>query len=375
MSSIRKRNWKGPEGELKSAWLVTYRDSAGKRREKQFQRKREAEAWLTKAAWEVSQGVHTADSQSITIGQAADLWIAKAEGEGRERSTVKQYRELARIHIVPLLGAERLSRLTMPAVEAYRDALVATRSKAMAGKAVRALSSIIAEAQRRGLVAQNVAKGVKVVRSKREKKKVLIPPKDDLRAMLEVAPANFRPLLMTVIFTGLRSSELRALRRHDVNLKVGEITVEQRADQWGVIGSPKSEAGYRTVPIPPMLVTELRAWMLRSPVSPLGLLFPNSEGGVRLHSNMLNREYWPLQVAAGLTRPGVGGQERARYDFHALRHASASAWIKQGVDLKCLTTWMGHSSVQITIDTYGHLIKDARSNAAIVAAAQADLLG
>ena len=96
---------------------------------------------------------------------------------------------------------------------------------------------------------------------------------------------------------------------------------------------------------------------------------------MRLHSNMLNREYWPLQVAAGLTRTGADGKERARYDFHALRHAAGSAWIRQGVDLKCLTTWMGHSSVQITIDTYGHLLKDERSNAAIVAAAQADLMG
>lgn len=381
MSKVTKRSWITPKGEKKTAWRADYRDGSGARRAKQFDRKKDAEAWLTKAAWEVSQGVHTADSQSITVAQAADLWIRKAEGEGRERSTIKQYQELARIHIKPLIGAERLSKLTMPAVENYRDALVATRSKAMAGKAVRALSSIITEAQRRGLVAQNVAKGVKVIRSKREKKKVVIPTREDLRAMLQAAGDDFRPLLMTVIFTGLRSSELRALRRSDVNLKAGEITVEQRADQWGVIGSPKSEAGHRTVPIPPMLVSELRAWMLRSPVSPLGLLFPNSEGGVRLHSNMLNREYWPLQVAAGL-KVDTGRKDgegvpifRAKYDFHSLRHAAASAWIRQGVDLKCLTTWMGHSSVQITIDTYGHLLKDERSNAAIVAAAQADLMG
>jgi integrase len=181
-------------------------------------------------------------------------------------------------------------------------------------------------------------------------------------------------LLMTVVFTGLRSSEIRAIRRQDVNLKVGEITVEQRADQWGVIGSPKSEAGHRTVPIPAMLVSELRAWTLRSPVSPLGLLFPNVAGGVRLHSNLLNREYWPLQVKAGLTRPGRGGAPRAKYDFHSLRHAAASAWIKQRIDLKRLTTWLGHASVQITLDTYGHLIKDEMGDAAIVAAAQAELL-
>lgn len=93
------------------------------------------------------------------------------------------------------------------------------------------------------------------------------------------------------------------------------------------------------------------------PPSTLGLVFPNSEGGVRLYSNMLHREYWPLQVEAGLVRKS-GKKMRAKYDFHSLRQAAASAWIKQRVDLKRLTTWLGHASVQITLDTYGHLIKD-----------------
>jgi integrase len=66
--------------------------------------------------------------------------------------------------------------------------------------------------------------------------------------------------------------------------------------------------------------------------------------------------------------------KRAKYDFPALRHAAASAWIKQKVDLKRLTTWLGHSSVQITLDTYGYLIKDEVGDAAIVAAAQAELM-
>ena len=224
---------------------------------------------------------------------------------------------------------------------------------------------------------------MKVIRSKREKKKIIVPPKQDLRAMIDKGGSDFpdfRPLLLTAIFAGLRSSELRGLRRVDVDLRAAELTVCQRADQWGDIGAPKSQAGHRTIPIPPMLVSALREWMLRAPPSPLGLLFPNSEGGVRLHSNMLSREYWPLQVAAGLSEPtdkrGEEGQRlvRARYDFHSLRHAAASAWIKQHVDLKRLTTWLGHASVQTTLDVYGHLIRDQHGDAAIVAAAQAELL-
>lgn len=178
--------------------------------------------------------------------------------------------------------------------------------------------------------------------------------KQDLRAMLATAEAEFadyRPLVLTAIFAGLRSSELRGLRKVDVDLRAGEITVCQRANAWGVIGSPKSEAGHRTIPIRPILVTVLREMMLRAPRSKQGLMFPNSVGGVRLYSNMLNREYWPLQIAAGLCEP-TGEQDeegrpiiKARYDFHSLRHAAASAWIKQKVDLKRLTTWLGHSSV------------------------------
>lgn len=386
MATIKKRSWTNARGERKEAWQLRYVDGQGVERAKQFDRKGDASAYLTKVGWEVSQGTHTPDSTSVTVAKAADLWISTAKANERERSTIKQYQELARLHIKPLIGERKLSQLTVPMVELFKDSLLETRSKAMAAKALSALSSILRDAQRRGLVAQNVAKGVNVVRSKRDKKKVIIPTREDIRAMLAAAteladeqPA-LHPLIMTVALTGLRSSELRGFRKIDVDLKAGVVHVNQRADQWGEIGPPKSEAGTRSIPVPQALVSELRKWILRAPVGEAGLLFPNSEGGVRLHSNLLNREYWPLQVKAGLTRASVkkdadgNDTPHARYDFHALRHYAASAWIKQKVDLKRLTTWLGHSSVQITLDTYGHLIKDEQGDAAIVAATAAELL-
>ena len=182
---------------------------------------------------------------------------------------------------------EKLSKPSMPAVEAFRDALVASRSRAMAGKAVRALSSILTEAQRRGLVAQNVAKGVKVIRPSRDRAPAVIPTKVELKAMVASAEDDFRPMLLTANFTGLRSSELRGLRWQVINLKTAAVTVAQRADQWGVIGSPKSKAGYRSVPRAPAVVAESRAWKLRCPKGQLGLAFPNGQGGVVHHSNLL----------------------------------------------------------------------------------------
>ena len=383
--AIRERAWTSSKGEEKKAWLVDYRDGAGVRRFKQFARKKDAKEWLTEAAWEVSKGLHTADSQSVTVAAAADLWIKAAEGNERERGTVEQYRTIARLHIIPLIGAERLSKLSRPKVERFRDQLLETRSKAMAGKAVRALSRIIGEAQRRGLVAQNVASAVKVNRPSRDKPKVEIPTKDELRAMLEHA-GELKPLLMTAIFSGLRASELRGLRWHDIDLKENTITVLQRADKYCDIGPPKSASGYRTIPISAALVSELKAWKLRCPNGKLGLAFPNSVGGVQDYGHLLRRRFFPVQVAAGVCEPVIeagkpkmdakGNQvQQARYGLHSLRHAAASAWIKQGVDLKRLTVWLGHSSVQMSVDVYGHLLTDPAGDAALIEAAHVELLG
>lgn len=380
--AIRKRAWIAPNGEQKQAWLVDYRDQAGKRRAKQFTRRKDAEEWKVTAAYEVRQGTHTPDSQTITVGHAADLWVRSAELRDRERGTVDQYKQLARLHIKPLIGGVKLSRLSVARVAAFRDELLETRSKSMAAKAVRALSLILNDAQERGLVAQNIARKVKVGQSTRET--ILVPTKAELQALIKNAPADLKPIILTAIFTGLRASELRGLRWCDVDLKGNTLTVAQRADKFGKIGPPKSKAGNRSIPLPAVLVSELREWKLRCPRGPLGLAFPNTVGGVQDYGHLLRRKFFPLQIAAGVCdhivvegQPQLDKEGRAvvqaRYGLHSLRHAAASAWIKQRIDLKRLQTWMGHSSVQITLDVYGHLISDPAGDAALMEAAQAEL--
>ncbi|SOB88305.1 Site-specific recombinase XerD [Sphingomonas guangdongensis] len=375
MASIRKRSWTGADGAANTAWLVDYRDSAGKRRAKQFARKRDAEAWATQASWHVSQGTHTPDSQSITVAKACELWIERAVADGLEESTLQGYRARARLHICPLIGEEKLSRLTRPHVEAFADTIVETRGKAMAVMILRALSSAIGEAQRRGLVAQNVAAGVRVKRAKRDRERVEIPTKDELRAILKAASDRERPLVMTAVFTGLRASELRGLRWSDVDLKAGRLTVSQRADAFNVIGSPKSAAGRRAIPLPAPLVAELKRWKLACPVSELGLAFPNGVGRIETHSNLLQRMFGPLQVRAGVIELDGEGAPTWRYGFHALRHAAASMWIERGTDPKRIQTWLGHASIQLTFDTYGHLFEAAATDAAVVSAIAAELIG
>jgi integrase len=85
----------------------------------------------------------------------------------------------------------------------------------------------------------------------RHRDEIEIPTMAEIKAICEAAQGRWRPLLLTATFTGLRASELRGLEWSDVNFEKGEISVRQRADRYNKIGSPKSAAGYRTVPVPP----------------------------------------------------------------------------------------------------------------------------
>ncbi|PKP91924.1 MAG: site-specific integrase [Alphaproteobacteria bacterium HGW-Alphaproteobacteria-16] len=385
MATVKKRSWRTAKGETKEAWRVRYVDQTGKTRTRQFDLKRDADAFRVRAEGEVVAGIHTADSTSITVAEAANIWIANAENNGRERGTLKAYREMSERHIKPLLGKEKLSRLSAPKVVTFADAMTSTRSIAMAGKAVRALSMILGEAQRRGLVAQNVARGVKVKRSKRDKRRIVVPPKPHLLALLEAADAmegedaRLPALIRVAMFAGLRSSELRGLTWLSIDLAEPNITVSQRADRWNDIGAPKSDAGHRTIPVGPSLATLLKKWKLRCPASATRLVFPNARGKPMSQHSIIER-FLAVQIGAGLAidtgKLDAKGEVvwKPRYGLHSLRHAAASAWIKQGIDLKRLQVWIGHATIQLTIDTYGHLITDAQADAALAGGAETALL-
>jgi hypothetical protein len=193
----------------------------------------------------------------------------------------------------------------------------ARRSRALAGKVVSSLGSTLAEAMARGQVARNVvheaARGDRR-RARVEKRHtrklqvgVDLPTKDELRAMLEHA-GQLRPLLTTAIFTGLRASELRGLEWEDVNFELRVLTVRQRADRWNTLGSPKSSAGRREVPLAPIVITTLREWKLAFPrfagdgERRLRFVFPDSDGGIDSHHNIhRSRGLGRVQHDAGIT--------------------------------------------------------------------------
>ncbi|MEH6721028.1 MAG: tyrosine-type recombinase/integrase [Aurantimonas endophytica] len=395
--SVRKRSWTTAKGEAKAAWVVDYVDATGKRRLKTFTKKKDADAFAATATVEVREGVHVADTASATVEAASALWLKSAERRV-ERGTLAQYRQHVKLHIVPLLGSTLLSRLTVPVVRQFEeDLLDADRSPAMVRKVLVTLGSLIADAQERGLVVRNAVREKGRTRQKgrdrrldrrqkgRLKLGVDIPTREEIKSLVGALEGRWRPILLTAIFTGLRASELRGLRWSDVDLDRGAIQVRQRADYLNDIGSPKSEAGERTVPAPPIVINALREWKLACPKGEAGLTFPNGAGKVESHANIVQRGLQPAMVAAGVTAeeslPDGKTLVVAKYPgLHALRHFYASWCINRkedgglGLPPKSVQERLGHSSIALTMDTYSHLFP-ATDTADEMAAAETALLG
>jgi integrase len=361
MASIRKRTWQS-SGATHTAWIADYFDQAGKRRMKTFRVRKDADAWLLEARHEISRGTHTPARVDITVAEAGDLWLTQSENDGLERATLAGYRQLLDYHLKPFIGGVRLANLTPAVLQSLRNRLLHEgRSRLMVKKTVVGLGAILANAITIGAVARNVVREQtrETRRQNRLDKRharrlevgVDVPTKNEIRAMLAHAHGHWRPLFVTAIFTGLRASELRGLRWSDVDLDRAELTVRQRADRWGKIGSPKSEAGRRTVPLAPLVVNTLREWRLACPKGGAGLVFPTSRGRPRAINTIHTEGLVPLQIAAGI----ISGGTKPKYGMHAFRHAAASLFIEQGFSPKRVQALMGHSTIQMTFDTYGHL--------------------
>jgi integrase len=362
MATVRKRVRIAATGEEKISWVADYFDQHKKRHIQTFKTRKAAAAWLVETLGEVTRGVHTPERASITVYAAAQLWLDRGKVEELEKGTMRGYEAIVELHIGPTIGTRILAELSTPVLEDWRDRLLAgtpthpavTRYRAR--RIVACLKAILGEAQRRGLIAHNPATPVKVDLKRRNERKLAvgkdIPGKDDIQALLAAAAGNrHRPLIVTAALTGMRASELRGLAWDAVDFDRKVITVRQRADEWGTIGAPKSKAGHREIPMMDAVVNTLREWKLACPKGDLNLVFPNQLGKVEPLSNIAHRVWHPLQEKAGL----VDDAGKPRFNFHALPHFFASLGIEQGFSPKRLQSMLGHSSIQMTFDRYGHL--------------------
>jgi integrase len=278
------------------------------------------------------------------------------------------------------IGGLKLAQLTARGVGDFRDSLRnAGVSVITTRKILSTLQQLLAHAGDRDMIGINVARGVKVIGRRDEGARKIIPPtKEAMRALLAVADADFRVQLAFAGATGVRAGELHALRWQHIDFVKGEVKIETRVDAYGAEDVTKTAAGMRTLPLAQPLMLILKEWKLRTKrKKPEELVFPNKRGWYTGHDNMIKRKFLPLfdlLAARHQQDPLLHPEPPARFNWHALRHFAVSCWIEAGLSPKTVQTFAGHSSLQVTMDRYGHLFKSDDHKKAMDAIA-ADMLG
>ena len=169
---------------------------------------------------------------------------------------------------------------------------------------------------------------------------------------------------MTILFairTGVRAGELHAVRWRNIDLDKGEVRISTRVDRWGNEDGQgaKTVAGNRTIPLSQMLVAELKVWRLRARFPGVDdLVFPSTKGSYRNHNSMMRHKWKPLVktlLDAYARDPKLMSEQPVYTNWHSLRHFAISTWIEAGFTPKEIQTFAGHTSLQMTMDRYGHM--------------------
>ena len=252
--------------------------------------------------------------------------------------------------MLPTFGEARLADLDALAVREWLAGLVgAGLSAKRARKAHQVLAKVLDSAVDGGLLARNVAAGMKLPKMQRREMGFLTAVQ--VEALAEAIDPRYSTLIRFAAYSGLRPCELAALRVGRLDLLRGTVRVVEAAPEvagrleWG--GVKTHEA--RTVRLPRSVAEEVGAYLAVRPRSPEDLVFTAPMGGPLRQSKLVPGYFKPATRAAGLP---------ATLRFYDLRHTCASLLIREGASVKAVQAQLGHATASITLDTYGHLFPD-----------------
>ena len=334
-------------------WRARYRGPDNKERSRHFERKVDAERWARTEVARLDRGEWTSpDLGRLTVGEYAQEWL---NGKVRIRpSTRLMYDVVLRNQVLPTWGSVRLDAVRHEDVSTWvaklrRDGLSAARTR----HAHIVLSQILELGVRSHRIPNNQAKGVELpaLPSKAERDKTKFLNEREVWALAEAAGESSLSVLV-LAWCGLRFGELAALRCSSLNATTREVRVSATLSESNgklVEGPPKTEASNRTVPVPTWLCDELASKAAGR--TPDDFLLTSPQGGPLRSGNWRYRVFDPAVKATGLASQQRGDVLRP----HDLRHTCASLHIKHGTPPKVLSTMLGHASVAITLDRYGHL--------------------
>lgn len=327
-------------------WEARYRDPMGRERGRTFRTKREAELFISRQSADIQRGDYLDPRMSrTTFEHWANEWFATTVH--LKPKTQVTYESVLRKRVLPAFGKARISAIEQVDVRRFVAQLAeAGDEPGTIRNTFNVVRLVFGTALGSGAIRANPCTGIRMPRSPRTEM-LFLQPHEILR-LAEAMTPPFGMLVTFAAYTGLRAGEIGALRVGRLDLLRGTAEVrESLADVNGkLIFGPTKTYAHRTARLPRFLCDELGAHLSRRPHRPEDLVFPGPRGGPLRHNTFYTRHFKP-----GVARAGLPSGLR----FHDLRHTCAALLIAQGGHPKAIMERLGHSSIQVTLDRYGHL--------------------
>ncbi|WP_456824166.1 tyrosine-type recombinase/integrase [Cellulomonas sp. P5_E12] len=316
---------------------------------KHFDRKIDAQRWIDEHTASVVTGTFVDPSAGrITFKDYAEHWRSV---QAHRPSTADQVRRSLDRHVYPVLGSRRISTIMPSDLKALVKRMSLTLAPSTVSTIYKHVSAIFkaAVADRRIVVSPCSDLSV----PKPRKAKVVPMTTEQVFALADAMLPKYRAAVILSAGTGLRLGEVLGLSVSHIDFLRRHVVVDRQlvqiAGQPPYFGPPKTDASYRTVPLPQIVVDELAHHLAEFPPSSRdGLVFTNAIGAPIRRTSMWS--VWQDAAAAS----NVHGES-----FHSLRHYYASLLIRHGESVKTVQARLGHASAVETLDTYSHLWPDS----------------
>ncbi len=357
MAHVRKVTRKRGGGNTGHAWQVRYRDSDRVERSRTFRTRDEADRFARKVEVSKDEGTYIDPSlgKTLFVDWAQD-WLSSSE-VGLKPHTSSGYRTLLRKHILPAFGSTPLAKVRPVDVRRF----VAELSEGgMSASRVRSsyflVQAIFRAAVESGYIGRSPCLGVKLPRA--VIREMLFLSAEEVRRIGDAVAEQYQALIYLLAYGGLRWGEAAALRRKHLNVLRRRIeVVESLADVDGhLYFGPTKTHQARRVAMPTKLNDRMRLHLEHFVDKDRdALVFTSPEGEPMRLPNFRRRVWWPALDEAGISR---------KVRIHDLRHTCASLLIAQGAHSKAIQQHLGHSSISVTLDRYGHLFPDQQDQVA-----------
>lgn len=310
--------------------------------------KKDAQKELNEKLPEIDKGTYR-EIPKTKFKDFSAIWLKDYAEISTKPSTYASYKDTIERLLTPALEHYYMTDIMTGHLQGYVSGRIRAVSPKTVCNEVVVIKEMFKHAYRWGYIKVNPAEHLE--RPKTEKPEVEILAPGEVKKLLDKAHSHYRLAFLTSFLTGVRAGELWGLQWGDIDWNSKQIHI--RRTLWkGQFQTPKSKHSVRKIDMPDSFIQELKKWKLACPVNEHELVFPSPEGRLSFHDNVVKRYF----------NQALRTAELRQVSFHSLRHSNASMRIQAGQNIKYIQSQLGHASINITLDIYGHLFNDADFN-------------